>query len=265
MEKEKIDALITGYHAGKLNAKEMTELEQLIEAGFVNLTDLNDFAVLEKNLSSLESPSPSLKMDDAFYKMLVQEKKGVKAFDWKGFFNWSIWAPRLAFASVTLLLGFTCGYFLRPSTPVNQISQNEQISVLSDQVSDLQEMMMLSLLEKESATERLKAVSLTQEMDQASQKVTTALIETLNNDENVNVRLAALDALRPYVSDDKVREDLIRSIAKQKSPLVQVALAELMAALQAKSSVEQWKRILEDKQTPPDVRKKIQETIEVLI
>ena len=77
--------------------------------------------------------------------------------------------------------------------------------MLGQEVSDLKELMMLSLLEKESATERLKAVSLTQEMDQASQKVTSALLQTLNNDDNVNVRLAALDALKPYSSDGNVR------------------------------------------------------------
>ena len=77
----------------------------------------------------------------------------------------------------------------------SQASQgfDQQIDALSQQVTELQEMMMLSMLEKGSATERLKAVGLTREMDEASKKVTNALIETLNHDENVNVRLAALD------------------------------------------------------------------------
>jgi len=264
MEKDKIQALINGYNAGKLSGQEMTALEQLIEAGIVNMAELGDFQQLEKNLAALESPAPSLKLDDAFYSMLASEKKASKRFSLKDTFQWSVWAPRLAFASVTLLLGFAGGYFLR-SAPASVSSQSDQISGLSQQVADLQEMMMLSLLEKESATERLKAVSLTQEMDQASQKVTSALLGTLNNDENVNVRLAALDALRPYVNDNKVREELIRSIAKQDSPLVQIALAELMAAIQAKSSVTEWERILQDKQTPPAVKKKIKETIQVLI
>src|SRR6187431_129250 len=100
MEKEMIDALITGYNSGKLTEKEMSELEQLIEGGVVSLSDLSDFTLFEKNLTAIESPSPSLKMDDAFYEMLAREKKSVKVFDWKGFFNLSVWAPRLAFASV---------------------------------------------------------------------------------------------------------------------------------------------------------------------
>ena len=132
-------------------------------------------------------------------------------------------------------------------------------------MSDLKEMMMLSLLEKESATDRLKAVSLSEDMGQASQKVTSALMQTLNHDDNVNVRLAALDALRAYSRDSKVREELIRSISKQDSPLVQISLAELMVEMQAKSSVKELEKILHNENTPTDVKKKIRESIQVII
>jgi uncharacterized protein (UPF0147 family) len=143
-------------------------------------------------------------------------------------------------------------------------SDKETIDILRDEVGDMKEMMMLSMLEKESPTERLKAVSLTEDMNQASRKVTTALLQTLNNDDNVNVRLAALDALRQYAQQGEVREALIRSIAKQDSPLVQVAMAELMEAMQAKSSVKELQKIVHDDNTPNDVKKKIQESIKVL-
>jgi hypothetical protein len=149
---------------------------------------------------------------------------------------------------------------LRPA-PKN----TNQMEVLTSEVTELKEMMMLSLLEKESATDRLKAVSLTHDMDQASKKVTKALIETLNNDSNINVRLAALDALKAYSNDSVVREALIRSIAKQDSPLVQVALAELMAGLQVKSSVKELQKIMENKNTPKDVKDRIKKSIDVLI
>ena len=144
-------------------------------------------------------------------------------------------------------------------------SQSESVAELNKQVSELKEMMMLSLLEKESPTERLKAVSLTNDMDQASQKVTTALLQALNVDENVNVRLAALEALKPYVQDSKVREGLIRSIATQESPLVQMSLAELMAAIHEKKSVSELKKLLRGDNVPKEVKKKINESIDVLI
>jgi hypothetical protein len=161
-----------------------------------------------------------------------------------------------------LLVGILAGYFLRYPTAS---PKDQQIERLSEQVSDLQEMMMLSLLETGSTTDRLKAVNLTQEMNDASRKVTNALIHTLNQDENINVRLAALEALKPYATDSSVREALIHAIAQQESPLVQISLAELMVALQEKSAVNEFEKIVESDKTPAEVKKKLKESIDVLI
>jgi HEAT repeat protein len=126
-------------------------------------------------------------------------------------------------------------------------------------------MLMLSMLEKESATDRLKAVSLTSDLDKVSKKVTDALIQTLNNDPNVNVRLATLEALGEYAKSPDVRVQLVKSIPAQDSPLVQMALAELMVALHEKSSVNELKKIMEGESTPKEVKQKIKESIDVLI
>ncbi len=260
MKNEKIQELIRQYNSMEAGPEEMKAIEKLIESGQIDLTDLQDVEGLEERIRNIGSPSPSLKLDDRFYEMVKAEQTRLSTNSWQGFFRWPDFAPRLAFASLALVAGITVGFFLR-----SPVGKDEQIEMLGQEVSDLKELMMLSLLEKESPTDRLKAVSLTQDMDQASQKVTSALLQTLNNDENVNVRLAALDALKPYGYDGNVRKELIRSISKQDSPLVQIALAELMAALQAKSSVKELEKILHNENTPIDVKKKIEESIRVLI
>lgn len=265
MERNEIKALLVKYNAGQASAEEVNILEKYIEAGVIDLSELQELYTIEEQIMQLEVPAPSLQLDDNFYQMLAQEKKSqLKTFSWKKFFAWPDMLPRLAFASVTLLAGLAIGYWVRPQASEGT-ANNGQIAELSQQVTDLKEMMMLSLLEKESATDRLKAVSLTQEMNQVSTKVTRALFETLNNDSNVNVRLAALDALKPYVKESSVREELIRSIAKQESPLVQVELAEMMAALQEKSSVKELEKLLQQQNTAKEVKQKIRETIQVLI
>jgi hypothetical protein len=260
MKTERIKELVDKYNAMLTDPAELKEIEQLIEKGIIDIDDLHELHAIEERVFSIESPAPSLSLDDKFYYMLQKDKKPANTFSWKSFFTWPELAPRLAFASITLVLGLVAGYYLR--TPE---SQDAEIATLSDEVRDMKELMMLSLLEKESVTDRLKAVSLTQEMDQGSQKVTGALVQTLNNDSDVNVRLAALDALRIYAGDGKVRQELIRSISQQDSPLVQIALAELMAQLQAKSSVKELEKILKNENTPTDVKKKIEESLKVLI
>lgn len=261
MDKQRVEWLIRRHVNGEATGEEQAELEDLIAAGDVALADVPDLDKLHDQIMTMEEAEPSRRLDDQFYDMLAKEKKAVPSLSFRGIFSWPERIPRLALASLTLIIGIAAGYVLR-TPPANA---DRKIDVLSQQVSDLQEMMMLSLLEKGSATERLKAVNLTQEMSDASRKVTSALLKTLNQDENVNVRLAALEALKPYAAESGVREALIRSIAKQESPLVQVSMAELMVALQEKSAVKEFQKIVDSDKTPAEVKKKIKESIDVLI
>src|SRR5580704_10230701 len=63
--------------------------------------------------------------------------------------------PRLqfAYACILLLLGFSIGYLLSRPTQ-SERSYDRQISSLSFQVTEMKQMMMLSLLENPSASER---------------------------------------------------------------------------------------------------------------
>jgi len=253
MENKAIQDLIAKYNEGLADPSEVQLLEQLIEAGKVHLTQLTDLNHLHNQVVQLENAQPDLSIDDPFYQMLAAEKQTSKSAPVIPLYQ------RMAIAAGLLVCGFMIGYLLQSDSGEKEVNQ------LTEQVSELKEMMMLSLFEKESATQRLKAVSLTSEMDQVSDKVTDALFTTLNSDENVNVRLAALDALKPFVKSSKVRSGLIASISKQESPLVQVALADLMVNIQEKKSVEALKQLLEKENTPKEVKSKISESIEVLI
>lgn len=260
MEPNKIDELVAKYNEGLTDPSEILQLEQLIEEGKVELTQLRSLEKFDNQLLAIEPPTTSLAMDDKFYAMLAKEKKKESTSLSFSMPSWSWLAPRLAFSLVLLVAGFTGGYVFNRGG-----SNDSDVKVLTAEVAQLKETMMLSLLEKESATDRLKAVNLSTETDQLSQKVTQALFQTLNNDPSVNVRLAALEAITPYSRDGKVREQLIRSIGKQESPLVQVALAELMGMLQEKKSVVEFEKILKDDKTPLDVKNRIKESINVLI
>jgi hypothetical protein len=259
MDAERIDHLLQRYASGEASESEVKQLEKLIEQGKIALDELPGFEKLNNLLMQMEAPAPSEKLDHQFRAMLRKENEALQAKASTSWFNLNDLLPRLTFASIALIIGLAAGYvFWSPGL------KNDQIVQLGTEITALREMMMLSMLEKESATDRLKAVNLTQEMGDVSAKVTAALLQTLNNDENVNVRLAALDALRPYSRDSQIREALIHSIALQKSPLVQVALAELMVQLQEKGAIDELKKIMEDKETPSDIRQKIQESIQVI-
>ncbi len=258
MEKEKIQELIFRFNNQQATDEEVEQIEGLLEQGTIALHQLNEINWLDDQVGKIAYPGPSPDLDDRFYQMLALERKVKSSFSWRGFFSWPELAPKLALASVMLIVGIGLGYLMNTGT-------NQDTKQLGEQLSELREMMMLNLLEKETASDRLKAVSLSQDMNEASAKVTGALLETLNNDENVNVRLAALEALKPYVRDSHVRTELIRSIAQQESPLVQVSLAEIMAELQVRSSVKELEKIVQSDKTPADVKSRIKQSIDILI
>jgi len=259
MEKNQIEELIAKYNEGLADPSEIKTLERLIESGEVELSRLRELNSLDGQVEKFEGPLPSLELDSRFHAMLADEKKKLASGFTFRFPELNVFLPRFAFASVLIAAGFAGGYWLQNPPADGKVQQ------LTEQVSELKEMMMLSLLQKESATERLRAVNLTSEMSNVSDKVTDALFQTLNNDANENVRLAALEVLTTYAMQDKVREGLVRSIAFQDSPVVQVTLAELMVALQEKKSVSELQKLIDSDKTPDDVRRKLEKSVEVLI
>jgi hypothetical protein len=140
-------------------------------------------------------------------------------------------------------------------------SESKQLEALTAQVHEMRELMMLSLLQNPSASERLRAVSYTSEIRYVNPNIAAALLATLNNDPNVNVRLTTLEALTHFARDPVVREGLIQSILQQDSPLVQAALADAMLKLQEKRAIQPFKKLLQQKDLNSMVRVKIEQTI----
>lgn len=96
-------------------------------------------------------------------------------------------------------------------------------------------------------------------------EVTDALFITLNNDQSTNVRLAALATLSEYAKDPAIREGLVKSITQQKSPLVQVALAELMVQLQESQAIKEFEPILNAENTPDDVKTALRQNLDKIM
>jgi hypothetical protein len=178
---------------------------------------------------------------------------------------WSLQAqPRLTFSILLIAIGLAGGYLLHQPGQ-SAISYNKQIDSLSSQVSQMKQVMLLSLLNDPSASQRIRAVSYTDEFSSVDLKVIGALFTTLNGDPNVNVRLATLEALIKLAAEPKVREGLVRSIDLQEEPMMQSAIADAMVKLQEKSSVRSLQRLLNKKGLNKMVKVNIEKSIQKLI
>ncbi len=261
----KKDELMKKYKSGELKEEDNKILEQFIKEGIIDLEELEDLNHLHTR-SVVPAPEPNESMRTGFYEMLSEEKRKIakpnlftRIMQLVTIPSWDNSRYRLAYTIVLLAIGVVVGRFLSPSGPY----QNE-LANLNGEIRQMKEMMMLSMLENTSATERLKAVSISNEIG-ADIKVAVALLNTLSNDDNVNVRLAALEALESYSTVPEVREGLVRSIRNQQSPLVLLSLAELMVRLQDKNAIQEFEFILEDEGVNPEIKDHIKENLEKII
>ncbi|WP_221392314.1 zf-HC2 domain-containing protein [Dyadobacter sp. NIV53] len=180
----------------------------------------------------------------------------------KGFLTPQL-ALQFTFCFLLVGLGGMIGYYMkRPETTATAYEQ--QIDTLAGQVQQMKMKVMLALLNDPSATERIRAVGYSTDITNADDRVLEALFATLNSDPNVNVRLVTLEALTQFADDALVREKLIKSLRQQDSPMVQVALADVMLKLQEKRAVKAFRELLEKEDLNDLVKIKIEQTIKDL-
>ncbi len=95
-------------------------------------------------------------------------------------------------------------------------------------------------------------------VEKPDDELRTALVRTLNEDPNVNVRLASLDALEKFSDEPAVRKSLVASIGRQDSPLVQIALIDAVVHMHDRAAGMQLKQVTVDSAMNAAVRQRAQ-------
>jgi hypothetical protein len=152
-------------------------------------------------------------------------------------------------ALLVLLIGIQVGRGIKPP-PVS----SPEVSQLSREVRDLRQMVTLSLLQQQSASERLKGVSWSSQLDRPGDEVVNALIDTLMHDPNVNVRLASIDALKRFSERNEVKRAAVDGLDTQKSPLVQMALIDFVVETQDHDALSALRKLSSDTNVNDSVR-----------
>jgi anti-sigma factor RsiW len=267
-DKEKLTLLLTG----ELEGNERLAVRQHLDTCPECRKEYEALQQIWHRMGEIPVEAPSGNMQAGFHALLHtygREMHTDKSF-WQrlageGQKLWHL-QPRLplAFSLILLLTGLGLGYELTRAGQTATATDN-QVRQLTAQVQEMKQAVMVSLLGNPSASERMRAVSYTDGISQVNRQVAEALLTTLNNDPNVNVRLVTLEALVKFARDPLVREGLIQSIAQQDSPLMQSAIADVMVKLQEKRSVQSFQELLNKKDINEMVRKKIEHSIHQLI
>lgn len=175
----------------------------------------------------------------------------------------SVWRPAMQLAAAVLILagGFMAG---RNWPNAAHEQARNQVSELRGEVRGMREMVAMTLLQQDSAIGRLQGVSWSHQLERPSDQVLATLLQTLQHDPNVNVRLASIDALRAFAGEDRVRTGFVEALGGKQSPMLQIALIDALTDLRERRSVDALRTIADDQKQNEAVRKRAQRGLQQL-
>ena len=201
------------------------ESEQL-EAMWTSLGDLEPIRV------------PSDRMRSRFYAFLGEEQRSRqqpslarRLADTAESFWPSRPQTQMAAAAATLVFGLVLGFAFSGART------GGELRALRAELSHVSERVGLSLLSHQSASERLRGVSLSGSAA-GDARVVEALLDLVRHDPNVNVRLAAIEALAGRLEEPGVKPRLLNTLPGQESPMLQMTLLDVLLPVDSDEVLE---------------------------
>src|SRR5690606_37480950 len=136
-----------------------------------------------------------------------------------------------------------------------------QITQLTEQSQELKTEMTLAMLDNRSASKRIQAVSYSEEINMPDNKILVAIIGRLHKDDNVNVRLAAAEALSRFQKNLLVKDAFIEALETEENPDVQIAVIQFLTYVKEKRSVAPMKKLLNQPEVPGYVKLQVNKGI----
>jgi hypothetical protein len=165
-------------------------------------------------------------------------------------------------ASVAVLVGVF--FFGRFTTQARLRAAEQEAGRLRTEARELRQLAMLQMLKQPSASERIMAVGYAHDLAQTDGAVARALLDVLNHDPNLNVRLAAAEALARFGEQPAVRQAVVASLGRQTEPMMQLTLMGLLVEWREKAALGPMQQLMEDQAAPEIVRAKAAEGVGVL-
>ena len=244
-----IDDLLARYYEGETTLAEEKQLKEFFQQETVPAY-LQKHAAQFRYFSESHQQQPSATFSHRLAEKLTMPKPS-------RVIRLTTWGMRIAASVTLLLLGFTGGLvYQRGFTAGTLMTTNE-----APPAQTIKKVLALSQQPKTSASERIQAVNQSYELDRVDEVITQLLINTLNFDANVNVRLAAGQALLRFENEPGVREALIQSLPIQTDPNVQITLIDMLVTIKEKRAVREMQRLAQSKQVIEAVRVRAEEGI----
>lgn len=244
------------------------EIEKLLEKYYEGETTLQEEKYIKEFFSKAEVPTHLQHhiAEFAYYRKAAKETPSknlneelLRKIEKKGrIIQFRVASLRIA-AGVALVLGsFAAGYYYN--------NKGGEITIVqSTPEKAMKETLQFEQVSLTSASERIDAVNQSLKLEELDKELIQLLINTLNFDDNVNVRLAACQALARFETEPAVREGLMQSLKIQTDPNIQITLIELLVMMKEKRASETLEQLSKDKGVMDVVRMKAEEGAATLI
>jgi hypothetical protein len=268
MKCDEVEEVIIDYLDNELDAGRKMEIEKHLETCEHCLEEMMEIQKVLNSISYDEMKNPDESLRINFYHMLHEEITKYKNMTSSSFLQHPVpWYNRNLFRIAAGFALLVCGTFIGAminSGLRNKLQANE-LSQLQTEVSSLKRAAMFTMLRDESSSYRLQAVNYADELKAPDDNVIEALVETLNKDKNVNVRLAAAYALSKFADQKPVCDSLVKSLSLQNDPIIQVTLINILVERQEKSAIRPIQQIISDEGTMKEVKDVAQNGVRKLL
>lgn len=275
-----IQEKLPDLHDGLLSATDAAALRAHLETCADCRRESEQLAAVLAAITTSPAPEPSQRLRRNFQRMLTQElaseRKAAKAATPSAFSRvLSALLPfegiaRGAFATLLLCAGLGAGWFLhRPAPAPAKTEDPETTKQIADLRNRLDAMSQLFADNYQSGRSDSSRLIQTASLNSSSPAGTrnddehqiAKLIGTMAFDPSTNVRLCALEALYAHADKPIVRKGLLAALPKERSPLVQIAMIDFLAAIDEPDGAEVLQSVIKDNNNDKNVREAAQRAL----
>lgn len=259
MRCEEIQELLPEYWAGSAKSQD----RELVNSHLAECADCRESSRLWSMLGELPDEQPGPEVAVRFRTMLAAYRHGLEQAEQpkpKKSFSISQWLYgwwptklelQVSIAAACLAVGVAIGVVASSNAP-----SAKEFAKLHDELRGTREMVAVSLLRQQSASDRLRGVSWSTRLNRPDEEVLGALLAAVDQDPSVDVRLAAADALRKYANVPEVGQGMVTALGRSDSPLVQIALIDALVDMKDRRSVTVLKKLSADQAVNESVRQR---------
>lgn len=210
---------------------------------------------LWRALQDVPQAEPPPRLRRKFYDELDKATRQTRLDRWRHWFGLA-GARGLATAAACIVVGVIVG-----TTWDSSSVQRDELTDLQQQVAQLNRNLILDRLESESPNKRLLGVIDAAGVAASDSEIAHALLTRAVDDRVYSVRAAAIDAIGPQLNTSAMGDDLMALLTKTESPIVQLALVDLVLRHGNAQQIEQLLQLSERGALHPDLAQHVKSAV----